>query len=149
MSALSVVQKRFPQVKTVIDSKKSVEIEVNSTDVDKAKRKDKKGCAMAIACKRKFHLDGIIVSLNRAYLIKGTKATRFTVPEAVSREIISFDRGSEFQQGQYKIKKIPDREIIGSRLNRKRGKHTGKGRKRYTTHRTKGVRAILGSKVDA
>jgi CheY-specific phosphatase CheX len=91
-TALRIVKKFFPEVTDVEDAEKSQVIEVT--------------CAMAVACKRKYNLDGVIISVKTAYLIKGKKAKRFSLPESVSREIVSFDRDSGFAAGQYRLSKI-------------------------------------------
>lgn len=98
-SALEIVRGYFPGVKEVNDAKKGVEIEVTRPDVSNAERRSHRTCAMAVACKRKMDLDGVIISVKTAYLIKGNKATRYKVPESVSREVVSFDRGSQFESG--------------------------------------------------
>ena len=113
-TALQVVQKFFPEVTEVVDASRNQVIEVTQQDEKTAKKKSHKTCAMAVACKRKFNLDGVVISVNRAYLVKGKKARRFTLPESVSREVVSFDRNGGFEPGEYELNKIPP----SSRLDR-------------------------------
>jgi hypothetical protein len=127
-TALQVVQKFFPEVQTVVDATRNQVIEVTKRDETTANKKSHKTCAMAVACKRKFNLDGVVISVNRAYLIKGKKARRFMLPESVSREVVSFDRDGGFEPGQYELSKVP----ASSRLDRviKSGNGHGGGQSR-------------------
>lgn len=92
MRALRLVQKYYPEVTKVIDGKKPIRVEVTKKDSNSAAVRDHKACAMAVACKRKLNLDGVLISVSTAYLVKGKKATRFQLPPSVSREVVSFDR---------------------------------------------------------
>ena len=103
--ALHNVRKFFPKVKGVHDGTKPLEIIVTKQDDKVSRRNDHAGCAMAVACKREYKLDGVIISRSVAYLIKGGEAVRYDVPEATSREIISFDRGGGFEPGTYRLEK--------------------------------------------
>ena len=149
-TALQLVRKFFPQVKNVVDATRNAEIEVTPQDDRVAKRKSHKTCAMAVACKRKFHLDGVIISQNRAYLVKGDKARRFTLPPSVEKEVVSFDRGGGFEPGSYQLSKVPK----GIRLDRSVKTGTGHSGSHPTgvrrhRHMTGGVRLSLGSKQAA
>jgi len=98
---LSVVNRHFPKVSKVEEAKHPVLIEVTKEDVKRSKRKNMNECAMAVACKREFKADGVIMARSVAYLIKEGLAIRFRVPPSVYREITSFDRGGTFEPGQY------------------------------------------------
>src|SRR6267143_179111 len=100
---LSIVNKFFPKVTKVRDATSNIEIEVTKTDQNIAKKMKHDECAMAVACKRKMHLDGVIMAISTAYLIKDNVATRYKVPISVGREITSFDRGAPFAVGTYKL----------------------------------------------
>lgn len=92
--------------------------------------------------------DGVIISVYTAYLVKGKKATRYQLPQSVSREIISFDRGSKFYAGEYSLK-VPSVPLGPQRrTGRSHGSGTGSGLKR-PHHLTKGIRSVLGSKGSA
>lgn len=145
MSALKVVQKFFPKVQSIVDANRNALIEVTAKDASSRAVKDHSGCAMAVACKRKFHLDGVIISRSVAYLVKGKQARRFKLPESVSREVVSFDRGSGFAPGKYELAKVPPCAILGARPeNRPRSdRNTQPKRKR---HITTNVRSVLGGK---
>jgi len=149
-TALGVVRRFFPQVKTVVDASRNARIEVTKHDETVSKRKSHKTCAMAVACKREFNLDGVIISANRAYLIKGNQARRFELPPSVTKEVVSFDRGGGFEPGEYELSKVTP----SARLDRvvKSAKHDNRSRtrpERKFSHRTGGIRIALGSKAAA
>lgn len=147
-SALSIVQAAFPHVIKVVDAKKDSVIEVTKNDTRSATVRNHKACAMAVACKRKLQLDGVIMSISTAYLIKGGKATRYLVPHAVAREITAFDRNAVFEPGEYRLKAAsPSSKLNGVRgtYPKESGKKTGNLAKRFR-HKTEGIRASLGSK---
>lgn len=148
-NALQIVQQLFPDVIKVSDAKKAVNVEVSRRDINSSTVRSHKACAMAVACKRKFKADGVIISVNRAYLIKGNKATRFVVSPSIAREVVAFDRGGAFEVGEYKLNAVPKRERLGVRQhgspNGSQGPSNGGMKKRFV-HRTEGIRASLGSK---
>lgn len=144
-NALKFVQDRFPQVQSVADATKPVTIEVLPEDVRKSTRKNHQVCAMAVACKRAMNLDGIIVSVRVAWLIKGKRAIRYTVPPSVSREITSFDRGAGFATGTYQLSRPSSTQRLGTRRGGVDPRNRDKARRRAAVmHYTTGIRAILG-----
>lgn len=144
-SALSMVRKHFPNVERVTDANKDIEIEVEARDAKRGKKYDHNGCALAVACKDKLHLSGVIVAMSTAYLIKGKEAVRYAVPESATREIISFDRSGVFEPGLYKLKAPEAARRLGHRPEHKPG-NTGTGKPIRYRHITNNVRAVLGSK---
>ena len=145
-TALKIVRAYFPKVTSVVDAKKKVDVEVNGHDQSVARRKSHRACAMAVACKRKMALDGVIISIRTAYLVKGEVATRYGLPQSVQREIVSFDRGSGFQSGEYEM--IPPEHKLGAAP---RGKAHGSSRSpgeglKHARHTTQGIRTVLGSR---
>lgn len=152
--ALNIVRKHFPNVDKVVDAKSKVTVHVTRSDEKTSKRKDSEGCAMAVAVKRQMKLSGVLIARKTAYLIKGTKAIRFQVPERVTREVISFDRGGGFDPGVYALNKPDKHYALGSRRhtegnptqNKRHDGRTGKGALlKNRLVRTKNVRAVLGS----
>ena len=101
----SVLMKHFPDLKTVRDARAGTMIEVTARDEAKAKKKRHKECAMALACQRKMSLDGVLISRSRAYLVKDGVATRYDLSMAAQKEVVSFDRGGGFDQGEYDLLK--------------------------------------------
>jgi hypothetical protein len=148
---LRIVNRQFPNVTKVEDAKYPLEIEVLKADVTKSKRKDMNQCAMAQACKRVYHADGVIMARSTAYLVKGDLAVRFKVPNTVSREITSFDRGGEFSTGIYMLSVPCHADTLARKEERGDNKSKGgskkpKGIRKY--HLTQGIRAVLGSSED-
>jgi hypothetical protein len=142
--ALQNVRKFFPDVKFVEDADSSIKVEVTPRDVATSKRKAHSECAMAVACKRSKHVDGVIIATSTAYLVKGDTAKRFYVPTSVAREVVSFDRGSEFMPGEYELRAPGPTEQLG----RQTGGHAGReghGKPIIHRHMTSNVRAVLGS----
>ncbi len=142
-TALNTVKKFFPKVKRVVDSKSNALIEVTQQDANSKDVKNHSKCAMAVACKRKFHLDGVIISRSVAYLIKGNKARRFKLPPSVSREVVSFDRGSGFAPGKYSLSKVNESIKLGTPSHKQKIKNRIVKEKRFR-HLTSNVRSVLG-----
>lgn len=142
--SLTIVQKFFPGVGTVRDGADDIEVEVTKRDVTTASKGNHSGCAMAVACTRAAHADGMIVSIATAYVIKGKVAYRYLVPPSVSREITSFDRGATFATGQYVLKAPPESLQLGSVHNQHGGStHTIGDGKNAPRHLTDEIRAVL------
>ncbi len=140
--AMLVVHKYFPNVRKVNDANKSIDIEVTSKDVSKAARKDHVECAMAVACKRARSVDGVIISRSIAYLIKGSVATRYILPPSVSREVVAFDRGVDFEPGSYSLSAVNGTARLGFDTGSRTS--TGNGPKQ-SRHWTTNIRTVLGS----
>lgn len=95
------VKRLFPNVETVVDATKPVEISVNRRDCKESKRLNPSECALARAGRRELKSDGVIIGVSTSYVIRGTQAIRFETPESVQREIVSFDRHQDFAPGDY------------------------------------------------
>src|SRR5262245_53619384 len=125
-SALQIVQGFFPQVTEVKDAMRSARIEVKAEDAASKGIKNHKSCAMAVACKRAWHLDGVIISRTMVYLVKGKVARRFFMTPSATREVVSFDRGGGFAPGVYGLTAIPKNKRLGT-YKGKGGKGGGHG----------------------
>lgn len=143
-TALDVVQKYHPTVTKVVDATKAAVIHVTKDDCAKGRSKAPNSCALAAAACREY--DGAIISLSTAYLIKGNTATRYHVPIAISREIVSFDRSHRFDPGEYSLRAVPKSARLGRRqYPQKPRKNAGSAKyqnDRARAHRTGGVRAL-------
>ena len=146
MSCLKIVQRFFPKVEEVVDATRSQLIDVSAADAQSTGIKSHDNCAMAMACKRKFHLDGVIISRTKAYLVKGKRARRFQVPLSVAREIVSFDRGGGFAPGRYTLSVVGKYHKIGKVSGGHSGK-TGNGKPKKFRHITAKIRTVLGGEV--
>lgn len=143
--ALATVRKFFPSVSNVRDADEKLLIEVTQQDEKNSRKGDHGECAMAVACKRKLKVTGVIMSRSTAYLIKGNTATRFKVPVTVSREITSFDRGAGFDIGTYELAKPSP----GNRLDAQMAKSYTKPLGNHVPvfrHVTSNIRAVIGGK---
>ena len=147
---LAIVQRHFPNVTKVEDAKKNLTIEVTKHDESSSKRRNYEECAMAVACKRAYKADGVIIARSVAYLVKGTLAVRFKIPGSVAREITSFDRGAEFNPGTYFLSKVhPTKSLEGrKKWDKGKGGNTGPSREIRKYHHTENIRAVLGSVDD-
>ncbi len=121
----------------VKDATKNLEIEIEKVDVVGSRKKDPMNCAAARALKREYKCPEAAVFSSRTYLKEKDHWVRYITPEAVTREIISFDRGSEFEPGSYELKKPSKMEKLGSHVGAKTGPKENK-RKKY--HLTANVR---------
>lgn len=147
MATINTVNKFFPKVKKVMDATKPLIIEVTKSDASSKGIKQHDACAMAVACKRKFHLDGVIISRSTAYMIKGKQARRFKLSASVAREVTSFDRGSGFSPGTYILSPVPPSaksgQRRGSNKEHPRSPHKEPITKRFR-HITSHIRTVLG-----
>jgi hypothetical protein len=143
-SSLEIVRKFFPEVETVSDAKKTLHVSVTRRDSNSSAVKNHKGCAMAVACKREYKLDGVVISRERAYLVKDNKAVRYALPESISREVVSFDRNAGFAEGEYQLS-VPPKPSCGP-PKRVREDRAREGYVPRFAHQTEGIRTALGSK---
>lgn len=141
--ALATVRKFFPNVQEVKDASTGVTITVSPGDTKASDVKSHKTCAAAVACKRQYHLDGVILSRAIAYMVRGTVATRYVVPQELNREIIAFDRGGSFEPGEYHLQK-PDKHIALGTPRPSRNPEGPHKKRPVPRHVTGNIRAVLG-----
>lgn len=146
MGALSIVKRFFLNVENVIDAKGNARIEVTKGDCNSKAVRSHGECAMAVACKRQLHLDGVIISRSVAYLVKGKTARRFMLPPSVSREVVSFDRGAGFEPGTYELAKVSESTKLGARPERLKDdrNHANQNKVKRFSHYTTKARHVLG-----
>ena len=144
--SLTTVKKFFPKVKSIMNSRRNIKIEVTKDDANSKAVKQHDACAFAVACKRTLHLDGTIISRTIAYLIKGDKAIRYKLPSSVEKEIVSFDRGSEFAIGEYRLEAIPKSNRLGTRRKRVQQIKNRLNHEKRFRHITTNIRTVLGGK---
>lgn len=121
----------------VVDADEDIIFEVTKRDVENSKKKDPANCAAAKAGKRILKTD-VKVFLSRMYIKENKHWIRYLTPPSVSREIISFDRGSEFSPGEYVFKAASSQQRLG--VSRRGGKATGIGKKKQVHHFTHNIR---------
>lgn len=144
-NALTTVRKFFPSVSRVLDADENLLIDVTAADEKISRKGDHAECAMAIACKRKLKVSGVIMARSIAYLIKNDVATRYSVPGSVSREITSFDRGGGFEAGTYELVKPTPSARLDAQESK--GYTDGPSKQKPTfRHLTANIRAVIGAK---
>lgn len=113
-SPKTLIKEHFPRVTKIVDSTKTIEVQVLPQDAVSGRRGDPEQCALVKACIRQKIAEGAIIGLAYSYLIKGTVATRFKTSAVVAREITSFDRHQEFATGQhYKLSRVSPGARLG------------------------------------
>jgi hypothetical protein len=139
--ALRFVRRYYPDVNKVEDAKRGTIITVTQRDCDSGVGKAANLCAIAKAAERRW--DGAIVSLSRAYLIRGRTAYRYQVPDHVEKELIVFDRSHSFSPGKYQLDKVHAGNLLGrtTRIPKKPGRKTNQYKKNRK-HYTEGVRSL-------
>lgn len=140
--ALAIVRKYFPKVKDVSDSKIGLTVAVSAKDGKYSVPGDPSKCALARACRRTRTVDGAIIGLSYSYIVHGTKAMRFKTSEGVSREIVSFDRHSDFAAGSYRLSPISKSNRLGVARGESTHPRNNVSLPRPTIHRTVRVRAV-------
>lgn len=140
--SLEYVRRYYPDCVKVIDAKRGTKITVKPQDCANGVGKAPNICAIAKAAMR--HYDGAIISLSRAYLIKGNVAHRYEVPNHVTRELIVFDRSHQFQPGVYRLEKIGKDRQLGMRgkPGPGAGRRPSKKKLKHPKHFTGGVRSL-------
>ncbi len=145
--AIKIVQRFFPNVDEVEDARTSLVVDITEADNRRARKRNHKECAMAVCAREKEKADGVIISIRTAYIIKGTKAVRYRLPESVSREIVSFDRTEGavgFEPGRYVLGSPKKGERLGEGYSGR--KHDGPKNKRGKpsfVHETENIRTSL------
>lgn len=143
MDSLSIVQRFFPDVEVVKDASRNVTIEVTKKDINSSQVKNLKSCAIAQACKRAMHLDGVVISRSIAYLVKDKHAIRYVLSDAATKEIIAFDRGGSFEPGEYKLHKPHDAIAINSGHQAPTSRNKKRAKRGSPRHLTANIRMSL------
>lgn len=143
-NALLRVQKLFPHVTNMVDANSDIDIRVTKSDTQTKAVKNHSECALAHACRRSFQADGAMINVTSAYIIKGNTATRYKLPESISREIVSFDREAAFEPGDYHLHTPPPSARLGApnRSGTKNGYTKGAGKQVQPYHLTENVRRV-------
>lgn len=156
------IRKMFSQVTTVIDAKTPIEVHVKESDCKSAEPLNPQECALARATKREFKADAVVIGIAASYIIKGKKAIRFRTTGPIQREIVSFDRHSDFQPGDYNLvpvspsnrfgvhtKLYPPAKYKGEKRRKRNREESNKNRtheaKRSVIHKTTKIREFSGS----
>lgn len=106
----------------VVDATEPIQVTINKRDITLGKKKNAHGCAAAIALCREHHADEAVVHFSRAYVRRGNTWYRYRVPQMLRSEVVAFDRGGEFQPGDYLLKAIEPAHKLNSRKRRNSSK---------------------------
>lgn len=144
-TSLATIRRYFPKVEVVKDAMKAAVVEVTADDNNNADVKNHLTCALAIACKRSFDADGVIIGLTTSWVIKGRIAYRYHNSGTTSREITSFDRHAGFDTGMYLLSPAAPGARLGTirSNNPHRGSNGNRKGKPFFRHFTRNVRASL------
>jgi hypothetical protein len=142
---MSNISKRPLDGSPVFDATNDLLIEVVKNDVAKADQKDPADCAMARAVRRCTKAHEVRAHLGRVYVRQREKGPwkRYETGPALRSEIISFDRGGGFQEGQYMLKSIRPAHKLSARKKWKAGANRNsklRKTKRIAPHTFKNVR---------
>lgn len=123
----------------VVDAAENVALVITKDDVNNSKQKDPGNCAAAMAGRREFKTD-VRVFLTRTFVKdpQHKRWIRFATPDAITREIVAFDRGAAFDPGEYELKAPTAAMRRGYKQTG--GKATGNGKKMRKRHITGNVR---------
>ncbi len=129
--------------KRVVDATKPVRLHVLPDDVKRGDNKNPSSCAAARAAIREGVCTKARVHLGRTYLEQGDKWVRYMTGRPLRTEIISFDRGAQFQPGEFTLYKMtPTKKATGKAQGSLTNKTTKKKRKvARVYHNITGVRA--------
>jgi len=125
------------------NAKKALHLIITEQDVQEGNFRDPEGCVIARSCVRNGIVQKAKVYISTTYIQVKDKWYRYRTPQALQRELVSFDRGGEFYPGKYKLIPVsPSHQSTGRRQGTK-----GKGGikevyagKRPTPHVTESVR---------
>lgn len=143
-TTLAMIQSYFPYVEMVKDATDRAVVEVTEHDNKHSDVKSHKTCALALACTRFFHADGVIIGLTTSWIIINKTAMRFRNSGTTSREITSFDRKAGFDAGKYLLVPASKSNRLGMERSHNPFRKSGSGNgKRAFRHYTRNVRTTL------
>ena len=140
LTIINRLNKYFPKVETVVDSNEHVSITVKERDCQGATLSNFCECALARAARRELKADGALIGITYSYVIYGNKAVRFKTPQSVGRELVSFDRNGDFDQGTYALSPISKSQKLGVRRGNTNSDNPGTKIPRYHVHQSGRVR---------
>lgn len=131
--------------KKVVDATKKIKIHITKRDATDGANKNPSSCAAARAAKRDIpECISARVHIGRVYIETEKKWIRYFTPDSLRTEIIAFDRGGEFQPGEYELKAPTPAETEEGRKNYSRSETN---RNKTGASPTKGPRKPLIAKI--
>ena len=120
----------------VVDARSALVIHITKTDVRKGALKDAKTCAAAQSICRQDGIEAAQVYIGRTYVKKAGKWIRYATPPSLRNEIIAFDRGGEFEPGDYTLN--PVQPVVQYKNRRERAEYMKEYNKRPKRNRKRG-----------
>ena len=101
--------------RNVVDSTRTIQIEITAQDTQLASRQDHGNCAVARACMKQEGTDAL-VHISRVFLKMKNKNiwVRYIVKNDLRTEIVAFDRGGKFEPGIFKLYRIQPAQKLGT-----------------------------------
>jgi hypothetical protein len=109
----------------VKDANEEIEVTITPRDVQLGKKKNAHECAAARAICREHKADAAIVHFSRTYIKKGETWWRYSTPPMLRTEVVAFDRGGNFEPGDYTLKPVQATVRLDAPIKKKTGKRTG------------------------
>jgi hypothetical protein len=107
--------------KRVVDATKPIKITITPKDISKGDNKNPSGCAAAQAAMHSVpDCISARVHIGRVYIEQEKRWVRYNTSDALRTEIVAFDRGGQFEPGEYTLRPISANETQEGRA-RKRG----------------------------
>jgi len=86
------------------DATRPIVVGVAVDDILKSRTKNSKCCAFARAAKREPGVRAAYFFRSTAFLEFGDRMVRYSLPQSVQKEIVSFDRGGIMAPGEYELR---------------------------------------------
>jgi hypothetical protein len=102
--------------KKVVNATRPLTLHITKNDVRRGQVRSPEACAAAVSAMREC--PGALsahVHLGRTYIEYDKSYVRYHTPPRLRTEIISFDRGHSFEEGEYVLGKIPPSKSTGMR----------------------------------
>lgn len=121
---------RKKRIVPILDAKRAMTLHITAGDISRSDKKDPTHCAAALACKRMKGVKEARVHLTRVYVRQNDgNVLRYTTPARLKGEIIAFDRGGQFEPGDYTLNPpAPSQRVTGKRQGAKRLPRSRKGK---------------------
>lgn len=136
----------------VFNGTEKIRLVIVRDDIRRAKPKDPRKCAAAVAFKRQVpHCTDAEVGTAVTYLTMAADKThdgpyimRFRTPAAFVRELVSFDRSRKMAPGEFTFPpRQPSHRPTGTRMGSSTNQNNKTGKKRPARRRIPGIRAIV------
>ena len=125
----------------VKDAMNPLMIHIKTCDITGSSKADASNCAAARALKRELGSEARVY-LTRTYVKVGKVWARFITPESISREITAFDRGAQFESGEYVLNPPSPTMRLDYKKKPTGPKKSTNGKKTSARHVTASVRKM-------